>query len=272
MKDNAQQASSPAGIRLLQLTDLHILAEAGQTLMGVDTEQSFRDVLALVLREENPELVLLTGDLAQDPCESSYVRLRSCLQTTDWNFYCLPGNHDDAGLIAAHLLGERIRHESRILLDHWQIICIDSSVWGSPGGHLAPAQLALLERCLADYPKHHALIALHHHALPSGSDWMDTMLLDNADAFLALLDRFPQVKLVLSGHVHQDMNMRWGTIRFLAAPSTCFQFKPQSGHFALDEIPPGYRWLELYEDGGFATGIRRLEQMPKGLDIRSAGY
>jgi Icc protein len=272
MSGIASPSDRPSGIRLLQLTDLHILAEAGQTLLGVDTEQSFRDVLALALQEENPDCVLLTGDLVQDTCESSYGRLRAWLQATDWTFYCLPGNHDDTGLMATGLAGGRIRYESRILLNRWQIICLDSSVENSPKGHLAREQLSLLEQYLAEYPEHHALIALHHHTLPSGSAWMDTMVLDNADAFVAVLARFPKVKLVLSGHVHQLMDVQWGDIRFLSAPATCFQFKPQSGHFALDDIPPGYRWLALNDDGSFATGIRRLEYMPRGLEINSAGY
>ena len=262
----------PSGIRLLQLTDLHILAEAGQTLLGVDTEQSFRDVLALALQAENPDCVLLTGDLVQDTCASSYDRLRAWLETTNWRFYCLPGNHDDTGLMTARLVGGRIHHQSRVLLNNWQIICLDSSVEGSPKGHLAREQLDLLEQYLAECPEHHALIALHHHTLPSGSAWMDTMVLDNADAFLAVLARSPKVKLVLSGHVHQLMDVQRGDIRFLSAPSTCFQFKPQSGHFALDDISPGYRWLEMNNDGSFATGIRRLEQMLQGLEINSAGY
>ena len=101
---------------------------------------------------------------------------------------------------------------------------------------------------------------------------MDTMVLANADELLDLLAGFPQVRLVLSGHVHQALDKQRGTIRLLATPSTCFQFKPYSAQFALDDTAPGYRWLELFEDGTVATAIRRVPTMPQGLDVHSAGY
>lgn len=273
MSGTSRLAGHRTGVRILQVTDLHILAGVGQTLLGVDTEKSCRNVFDKIRQEEDDvALILLTGDLVQDPCISSYSRLYSWLQEMDWAFYCLPGNHDDPRLMVSTLVGNNVHFQPHILLDHWQIICLDSAIWSSPGGYLDSKQLALLENCLVAYPEHHALIALHHHAVTSGSAWMDTMVLGNADEFLAILERFQQVRLVLSGHVHQVMDVNRGSLRLLATPSTCFQFTPQSEQFALDEIPPGYRWLELFDDGTFDTGVRRLEHSPKGLDMASEGY
>lgn len=260
-------------VRILQITDLHILAQPGQTLLGVDTGRSFSDVLQKARREQSDvRLVLLTGDLAQDPVVETYTRLRGWLQTSGWEYYCLPGNHDDPALMAASLCGSRVHYQQQILLDHWQIICLDSSVRGSPGGFLAEAQLDYLEACLSRYPGHHALVALHHHPILTGSAWLDTMVLGNKDSFMVLLQRFPQVRVVLSGHVHQCMSLDRNGVRFLATPATCFQFKPHTEAFALDEKPPGYRWLELGDEGSFTTGVERLDDLPQGLDRASSGY
>ena len=35
----------------------------------------------------------------------------------------------------------------------------------------------------------------------------------------------------------------------MATPATCIQFKPDSNHFALDTLQPGWREIELHLDG-----------------------
>lgn len=260
-------------VRILQITDLHILAQPGQTLLGVDTEESFREILRrAVMDQDDVSLVLLTGDLAQDPEPSTYTRLLAWLRETAWDYAFIPGNHDDLKLMISCLSSDKAGYRPHILLDHWQIICLDSSVGGSPSGFLAGEQIRHMEQCLLDYPQHHTLITLHHHPIPAGSSWLDTMVLGNRDEFLAVIRRHPLVKVVLTGHVHQLMDVSHDGVRYLATPSTCFQFKPLSEHFALDEAAPGYRWLELHYDGRFTTGVERLEHSPKGLNHTSSGY
>lgn len=277
MTDVPQQAdageSATTPIRILHLTDLHFLAEGQGTMLGVDTEQSFKDVLDAALAAlPNPDLMLLTGDLVQDAEPSAYRRLKRQLANLPCPAYCLPGNHDDPALIATILADDPIFFQPRILFDGWQIICLDSTIPHQPCGRLAPAQLQQLETLLAEYPHHHTLIAMHHHALPSGSVWMDTMVVENADRFFHILDQNPQVRGIVCGHVHQEIDRQHGTIRLLATPSTCFQFKPGQVDFALDAVPPGYRWIELYPEGRLETGVERLPELPAGLDMGSNGY
>lgn len=260
-------------IRILQITDLHIMAQSGQTLLGVDTEASFRNVLHKALsREKQVRLVLLTGDLAQDPVASAYQRLRGWLEQIDWLYYCLPGNHDDPELMKTCLATSEIRCCESVQVGRWLIISLNSAVPGSPGGFLAADQMEHLEACLAAHPNQHALVALHHHPVETGSAWLDTMVLDNRVAFQAVIEAFPQVRVVLCGHIHQSMDRVINGVRLLATPSTCFQFKPGSERFALDGLAPGYRWLELHDDGGFLTDIVRLDQLPQGLDETAGGY
>jgi Icc protein len=171
------------------------------------------------------------------------------------------------------LPGGNIACQPQILLDGWQVICLDSTLpGGDPGGYLAQGQLALLEAKLAEQPRRHALIALHHSPLPTGAAWLDTMKLANAEDLFALLGRFPQAKAVAYGHVHQAMDVQMSGLRLLGCPSTCFQFKPDSDGFALDFIPPGYRWLDLYPDGRVETAVARLDSVPAGLDMAAGGY
>jgi Icc protein len=260
-------------VRVLHITDFHLLAERGRTMLGVDTEQTLADVLDAALGSgPPPDLALLTGDLVQDAVAPAYRRLRTQLARLPCPAYCLPGNHDDPELIAMALADGQVRFQPQILLDHWQIICLDSTLPRQPYGRLGETQLALLESLLADQPQRHALIALHHHPLPSGSAWMDTMLLEDADPLFAILERHPQAKTLVCGHVHQALELSRDGRRLFATPSTCFQFKPQQADFALDPVPPGYRWIELFPDGRIATTLERLPRTPAGLDLSSRGY
>ncbi|BBA33527.1 3',5'-cyclic adenosine monophosphate phosphodiesterase CpdA [Methylocaldum marinum] len=259
--------------RVLHISDFHFLEEPGQTLLGVETEMSFAAVLERATQAPwRPDLALLTGDLVQDPCVSSYERLKRRLGALDVPCYCLPGNHDDSRLMEELLPTETIRIQPQITLNQWQIICLDSTIRDKPGGRLSDKQLRLLETALASSPNRYTLIALHHHPISSGSSWMDTMVLENADAFFAIVQKFPRARAVVFGHVHQAMDEMRGPLRLLAAPSTCFQFKPRSPDFAVDRLPPGYRWIELYSDGTLDTGVERLAEIPAGLEFTTKGY
>ncbi len=113
---------------------------------------------------------------------------------------------------------------------------------------------------------------LHHHPLLVGSAWLDQHALKDADAFWQVVGRFENVKGVLCGHVHQDMNVLYNGIRVMATPSTCVQFKPDSDDFALDTESPGWRELELHSNGDITTEVNRLPDGQFQPDFNSNGY
>jgi Icc protein len=264
---------TPAAIRILHITDFHFLAEPGATMLGVDTEETFGQVLNAALRGgKRPDLGLLTGDLVQDATIATYRRVRERLLGLDFPCYCLPGNHDEPRMMAEVMAGGNVFCQPRILVGNWHIICLDSTIPRSPEGRLDEDQLKLLETLLREQPERHTLVTLHHHPVPSGSQWMDTMLAENADRMFAILKQHKQVRGVVFGHVHQAMDLRYENLRLLATPSTCFQFKPHQADFALDALPAGYRWIELHPDGRMETTVERLAEVPAGLDFNSQGY
>lgn len=272
---NSPAAEPPSGhaIRVLQLTDFHFKANVGGSLLGIDTELSFEDTLATALRDHpQPDLALLTGDLVQDASPTGYQRLRKSLNKLPCPAYCLPGNHDDPALLSSTLAGGNIHAQAQILVGGWQIICLNSSVPQSPRGLLADSELTLLSDLLGQHPERFALIALHHHPVASGSAWMDTMQLENSKDFFDVLSNYPKVKGAVFGHVHQEIDARHQGLRIMGTPSTCFQFKPGQTHFTLDVLPPGYRWLELYDSGEIHSTVGRAPSLPPGFDPTSAGY
>lgn len=265
----------PAGkpLRIIQLTDFHLLADPARTMMGMNTQASFLAALEdATRRHQGIDLFLMTGDLAQDPLADTYRRLKTALDALPAPSNCLQGNHDDPALIRQVLVNDKISFQSRILLDGWQILCLDSTVPRSPVGALRQEQMELLELMLKERLELNALVCLHHSPLATGAAWLDTMKLTNGGELLDLVRRFPRVKGVVYGHIHQAMDVELDGLRLLGCPSTCFQFKPGSKDFALDHVPQGYRLIELHPDGRIDTKVLRLESVPEGLDVSSGGY
>ncbi len=107
-------------LRLVQITDTHFCERPGDILStGIDTDQSLRSVLdTLHYREHGCDEVIVTGDLAQDPVEGAYHRLRHALNAYPFGFRCLPGNHDDADLLFRSLARHPAPHAMLFLHHH----------------------------------------------------------------------------------------------------------------------------------------------------------
>jgi Icc protein len=260
-------------VRLLQISDTHLFADAGRDLLGIATAASFQAVLDAITELPQPyDVVLATGDLSQDHSAASYQRFAQEVTTLQKPVHWLPGNHDHRVLMQNELQVAGIHPEMQLVGEHWQVILLDSQVYGTPHGWLSHLQLEQLEAALLQYPEKHALICLHHHTFPIGSIWLDQHDLKNSSDFLTLLSHHPQVKAVLCGHVHQEYDQMHQGIRFLTSPSTCIQFKPLSVDFSLDTMSPGWRYLQLYPDGRLATQVWRLDPGQFVPDLKSTGY
>ncbi len=260
-------------IEVVQITDLHLLPDPDRTLLGVNTEDSFRKVVDLARSQFwPPDVILLSGDLTQDPLAATYRRLDRFLRSLGVPCVCLPGNHDDPRIMRDELTSRNVYCSSQIVSDSWQIICLDSTRPGSESGHLSAENFRILEDHLDQYPEKFALICLHHHPLPIGSAWMDTMVVDNGTRFFDVLESHSRIGAVVCGHIHQAFATRFRNLQVLGTPSTCFQFKPGSDRFTLDDLAPGYRRLSLYPDGHFETAVFRSEERPNGVKLRSEGY
>jgi len=58
----------------------------------------------------------------------------------------------------------------------------------------------------------------------------------------------------------------------MTTPSTCVQFTPNSKDFSLDSLSPGWRTLELFNDGTFETHVERLKNGQFIPDFNAGGY
>ncbi|QHB34846.1 3',5'-cyclic-AMP phosphodiesterase [Yersinia canariae] len=266
--------ASGARVRILQITDTHLFAGEHETLLGVNTSRSYRAVLDAIIAEQHPfDLIVATGDLAQDHSVAAYENFAEGISRLSAPCVWLPGNHDFQPAMVDALADADIAPSKHVLVgDNWQILLLDSQVFGVPYGELSDYQLEWMEHCLVAYPERYTLVLLHHHPMPSGCTWLDQHSLRNAHMLAAVLTRYPRVTTLLCGHIHQDLDLDWYGKRLLASPSTCVQFKPHCTNFTLDTVAPGWRYLDLLPDGRLETEIRRLASDEFCPDMDSDGY
>jgi Icc protein len=260
-------------VRIAQLSDTHVYANKEKTLLGVNTWESFSAVIDLLMTDPaQPDLILFSGDLSQDYSEGAYLNLAQHLKHITVPRYYVPGNHDDHKRMGSVLPINGFSDLKQIQLPGWQVILLNSQKPGCTEGFLDQAQLHFLEDCLNQQPECHALVIFHHHPAPVGSAWLDSIGLCNADELWQRLSHYSHVRAILFGHIHQEHEGSRNGILYYSAPSTCIQFKKNSQDFALEALPQGYRWIDLYPDGQLKTGVRRLAQCIGTFDITAAGY
>lgn len=251
----------PPVIRLLQFTDTHLMVDPAASLRGVRTLESLEACLAHARRRHLPaDLIAVTGDLVQDE-PGAYGTLGLLFDDLGAPVLLIPGNHDVPEEMARCFAHEPFQVGGTRTLGHWAIVML--TTWYAEAangeGRLGDDELRRLEAALETHRDRHVLVCLHHQPMPMEAAWLDALGLQDAEPFMALIRRHPQVRAVAWGHAHQSLDVFRGDVRYLCTPSTCMQFKPREPGFVIDERPPGYRVLDLHDDGGVATEVVWLE-------------
>lgn len=273
----ASAISTPDGqVNILQITDLHLSSHVPAAVDETSSEvaicqYSFEAIIKQALSEDRRcDLIIVTGDLVNKVQTEIYDHIFKVLQATGIPFACIAGNHDvtdenDSELpffqreLIARPADRRLLNRHVIETDHWQLLLIDSSMTGKVEGEVALSDIDWLCKQLETCAKP-ALIALHHHVIAVDSDWIDQHMVENADIFWQRLATFEHLKVIISGHTHQEQVRHRHGVTVYSTPSTCYQFKPFEDDFAYDKSAlPGYRWLQLANNGEVASWVERLD-------------
>ncbi|WP_428100857.1 metallophosphoesterase [Candidatus Rariloculus sp.] len=254
----SQESSS---LTLLQITDTHLHAAADTRLRGVNTQRTLLSVLEHARLDSRwpADAILVTGDIVHDGSRAGYKRFKATLAAFGLPVMCIPGNHDDPKLMQ-EVLGEApFAVGGSIRLDSWSFVLLDSTLAGEEGGGLGVQRREGLKAALRTEIGQHVMVCMHHHPIPMGSAYLQSSELRDGPEFLEIIDGYDNVRGVVWGHVHQASDRQRGKVRFLSTPSTGSQFRPNSAVFALDDRPPGLRWLKLDPDGTIDTVVDWVE-------------
>ncbi|MBW4613989.1 MAG: 3',5'-cyclic-AMP phosphodiesterase [Desmonostoc vinosum HA7617-LM4] len=259
-------------VSIAQVTDIHLFASENDKLLGMPTAESFQAVIEhLKTLQTEIDLLLLTGDLSGDSTPASYENLQNLLSSLKISTYWLPGNHDCAIAMDKILNLGMVSRRKSFQRGSWNFILLNSSVPGYVHGHLSEPTLDWLDWELKMMGENPTLVALHHPPFLVNSEWLDASSLKNSEELFAVLDRHPQVKIVLFGHIHQEWEHQRHHVHYFGSPSTSIQFLSESQSFAIDRQPPGFRMLELYPDGTWKTWVERVRYF-HSLELAATGY
>ena len=87
-----------------QISDLHIKAPGVLAYGKVDTAAAFAACVAELNRfAPRPDLVVISGDLADTPAPEEYAHLTRLLAPLQIPLAVIPGNHDDRAMLRAAL-------------------------------------------------------------------------------------------------------------------------------------------------------------------------
>jgi 3',5'-cyclic-AMP phosphodiesterase len=196
-------------VLIAQISDLHIKPPGSLAYGKVDTAAALeRCVAALNEFLPRPDLVVISGDLADTPTAEEYDYLKRLLAPLKLPFVGIPGNHDSRQMMRAAFPLAAYAFPSgplnqRVEVDGLDLVLLDSSVHGKPHGELDAPTLQWLDATLASSPQRPALLFLHHPPFKAGIWHMDRQNLLNASQLDDIVRRHPRVQRIATGHIHR---------------------------------------------------------------------
>jgi 3',5'-cyclic-AMP phosphodiesterase len=208
-----------------------------------------------------------------------YERFRDLLRPLTMPVYVIPGNHDNRvhlrdvfGTQGTKPMAGFVQY----VVDEWpvRLIALDTNIPGQPGGYLCAERLRWLEERLAEAPARPTVIFLHHPPFPTGLPFFDHMGFEGAEAFGAIVARFPNVERVAAGHVHCAMQRRFAGTLAMTCPSTAHQLfldLQRVERLAVVMAPPSCLLHVWHETTGLVTHTSLIGEYGPVTDIHAGG-
>ena len=248
---------------LLQLSDLHI-REPGKLAYGrIETASYLQRAIDTILRmPQQPDAVVITGDLTDFGRAAEYDHLRELLQPLIMPVYLMPGNHDDRDQMRHSFsdhayLGSSWFVQFSVAVGSMQLIALDTVDTGASAGFLCKKRLAWLAGQLQTHSQKPVVIAMHHPPFQTLIGHMDAIgLLQGAQELEALVSRYPNIERIICGHLHRAIQVRFGGTIAATVPSPAHQvsldLSPNAASMWTLE-PPGFGLHALAAGGRMVT-------------------
>lgn len=212
---------------IAQISDLHLCAP-GELFHDVfdSNAAAARAIQQLQELPERPDVVVVSGDIADHGDPAEYEVANQLFGVIEQPLILVPGNHDrreafrSAFADRAPMSSAGPLHVVAADLGPVRIIGLDITVPGLHHGDFDDAAAGWLERVLADEPDRPTMIAMHQPPFTTGIPYMDRYGCRQGERLAELVRRYPAVELMICGHVHRCMTVRFGGTVMCSAPST----------------------------------------------------
>lgn len=260
-------------MRIVQITDSHILAPGALWKDRVDMRASLVEAVAAVNRLQ-PDLVIHTGDVVDDGPEpvgaEQYEIAALALAGLDAPLRILPGNHDDrAGLRRAFPDLEwsggpflTFAFDAIAEAGLLRVVGLDSIEPGQTGGRLCAARLAEAEAALTASGDAPILMFMHHPPCAMGLPFMDGFGFEGGEALEEIVSARPVLRIGC-GHVHAEVDRHWARTVVSSAAATGIQLPPDQPAYAPDDP----NWAPVYTVEPLR--FRVYDWGPAGLSVKT---
>ncbi|WP_349368224.1 phosphodiesterase [Salinarimonas sp.] len=216
---------------IAHLSDLHAAPPGGATRAGFDADAALHKAFrALHALDPRPDLIVVSGDVAEDGEAQAYARVAERLRALKRPVVAVPGNHDDDAEFASFL--QALNGQSRLPAPPLcsvrdfaalRVIGLASQQRLTSAGALSDATLAWLDATLTDAPGRPTLIVVHHPPFRCGVGFMDRIrLVEGAAQLECIVAAHPQVLALLCGHHHRAMETLFGGRPCYVAPALSY--------------------------------------------------
>ncbi len=211
---------------IAQISDPH-LAGWGKKTFGVApmAENLARCVAHINQLNPQPDLALVTGDIANDGLQEAYEQAAGILGQLRCPFYVIPGNHDDRARLMATFGEQSCPSASQTFVNYvieghdLRLITVDSVIVGAPGGEICADRAAWLDARLNEAKTQPTVIFMHHPPVNFGVPETDIDGFIGAERLGDMVEKHANVERILCGHIHLPALVRWRGTVVTTAPS-----------------------------------------------------
>lgn len=200
-------------MKIIQITDTHFVPP-GNTLYNLDPAASLKRIVTDINeRHADVDLVVITGDLANDGDESAYRLLRDTLAPLPCEVRLLLGNHDDRANFRRAFPDAPV--DSRGFIQSslttsdgkLRLLFLDSHEPATIGGKYCAERLDWLATELAKAPKTPVVVFVHHPPFDAGFAHFRHIGFHGPEPLIEALHAHPAgVQHLFFGHIHISLS------------------------------------------------------------------
>lgn len=216
-------------LKFIVLSDLHIVPE-GKLSHGLCTTDRFRQSISYVNNNHaDADYIVIAGDLADHGEKAAYERFLETLADLKPKTYLTLGNHDDRATFLDVFPGsaDETGSVNHVIDSHdHRVIVLDSNDPNvGHAGLIDPAQLNWLGARL-DEAKDRPVIIVLHHNFTKFHVQTDFIILRDNEAFAEVVSSHPDIRQVISGHVHMTTSGSYRGIPFCTLAGGHYSIEP----------------------------------------------
>lgn len=200
-------------MKFIHLTDTHFVPP-GEMLYGLDPATALRAAVADInAHHADAELAVVTGDLTHWGEPEAFEHLAGVLADLTMPLKLLIGNHDARDVFCETFPDQAVDRDGFVQSVHdtsaGRFVFLDTVLAGTDAGHYTPDRCAWLEGVLSTADRD-VFLFMHHPPFPTGLPELDTIGLQQAEAFRAVVaPHRARVRHLFFGHVHRPIAGSW---------------------------------------------------------------